>query len=139
MTANYTPQDALLHIAAAIEQMRNELARVADAAPPAATVRDYANCALAYVDRVFAGIQEHQVNHGAHGDHYSTGLPVSTTVSLAGGAKWQKLHHPAPGHPINRPRVLATGVPLGDGSTADVIASAPGVLDVVRRPSPNVV
>lgn len=136
---SYTTADALLHTAACVEQMRNEFQRVRDAAPDAATARDFADYALAYVDKLFAGIAQHQVVFGAHGDHYSSGIPVSTTVELAGGARWEKAWHPAPSHPLNRSRTLAEGVPLGDGSTAAVIASAPGVLDVVRQPSPNVV
>lgn len=135
----YTAADAILHTAACVEQMRNEFQRVRDAAPDAATARDFADYALAYVDKVFDGIAQHQVVFGAHGDHYSSGIPVSTTVDLAGGARWEKAWHPAPGHPLNQPRTLVEGIPLGDGSTATVIASAPGQLDVVRRTSPNVV
>ncbi|ETZ31178.1 hypothetical protein JF732_18850 [Mycobacterium intracellulare] len=136
---SYTAADAILHTAACVEQMRNEFQRVRDAAPDTATARDFADYVLAYVGRLFEGIQQHQVVHGAHGDHYSSGIPVSTIVDLAGGARWEKAWHPAPAHPLNQPRTLAERIPLGDGSTAAVIASAPGVLDVVRQPSPNVV
>lgn len=135
----YTTADAILHTAACVEQLRNELQRVRDAAPDTATGPRFADYAIAYVERVWRGIAEHQVVFGAHGDHYSSGIPVSTTVDLAGGARWEKTWHPAPGHPLNQPRTLIEGIPLGDGSTATVIASAPGQLDVVRKPSPNVV
>ncbi|MGV0161041.1 hypothetical protein ACRU3B_16575 [Mycobacterium colombiense] len=110
---SYTVGDALLHTAACVERMRNELARVADAAPDTATLRDFADYALAYVDRVFAGIQEHQVVHGAYGYHYSTGIPVSTIVDLAGGARWEKVWHPASAHPPTRRARCARASRLG--------------------------
>lgn len=136
---SYTAADAILHTAACVEQMRNEFQRVCDAAPDTATARDFAGYAIAYAERVWRGIAEHQVVFGAHGDHYSSGVPVSTTVDLAGGARWEKAWHPAPGHSLNRPRTLADGIPLPDGSVAAVIASAPGVLDVVRRSPADIV
>ncbi|AGP62897.1 hypothetical protein OEM_13620 [Mycobacterium intracellulare subsp. yongonense 05-1390] len=130
---SYTVGDALLHTAACVERMRNELARVADAAPDTATLRDFADYALAYVDRVFAGIQEHQVIHGAYGDHYSTGLPISLLADLGGGYRWELVVHPSPSHVANAPRTLCDRVPMGDGSFGTVILSAPGQIDVVRH------
>ncbi|CNK44750.1 Uncharacterised protein [Mycobacterium tuberculosis] len=98
------------------------------------TRTDFADYALACVDRLFRGIQEHQIAHGAHGDHYSTGVPVASVVDLNSvGARWQKVWHPAPDYPANQPRTLVDGLDLGDGTVGAVIASAPGVLDVVRR------
>ncbi|ASL08454.1 hypothetical protein MYCODSM44623_01704 [Mycobacterium intracellulare subsp. chimaera] len=132
---SYTPHDALLHTAACVERMRNELARVADAAPPATTVRDFADYVLAYVDQIFEGIQQHQVVHGVRGDRYTTGLPLSSIADLGGGYRWEKVWHPAPAHPSNSPRTLCERVPMGDGTFGTVIASAPGQLDVVRRKS----
>lgn len=133
---SYTPQDALLHVAVAAEQLFRELERVRDAAPPDATVEEFAEFAISRVERLWRGIGEHQTKFGAHGDVYTTGVPVVSVVDVtADGAKWQKVNHPDPGHPINAPRTLVTGIPVGDGFTADVIASGGGVLDVVRRKS----
>lgn len=82
---SYTAADAILHTAAVVEQMQNELARVRDAAPDSVTAREFADYAIAYIDRVRRGIAEHQVVFGAHGERYTSEIPVSTTVELGGG------------------------------------------------------
>lgn len=136
---SYTAADAILHTAAVVEQMQNELTRVRDAAPDSVTAREFADYAIAYIDRVRRGIAEHQVVFGAHGERYTSEIPVSTTVELGGGHRWEKAWHPAPAHSLNRPRTLVEGVPLPDGSVGAVICCAPGVLDVARSPLPGVV
>lgn len=136
---SYTAADAILHIAACVELLRNEIQQVREALPETVTARDLADHVITRLDGLFAKVTEHQATHGAHGDVYSSGVPVASVVDLAGGHRWQRAWHPAPEYPSNTPRTLVAGIRLPDGSMADVISPAVGVLDVVRRPSPNVV
>lgn len=130
---SYTVTDALLRVSVAVEQLLREFERVRDATPDTRTAREFADYAIPRVERLFLGISEHQNRFGAHADHYSTGVPVVTNVEVADGWRWRKVWHPEPSDPRNQPRELVNGIPLPDGSTATVICSGPGVLDVVRH------
>lgn len=135
---SYTINDALLHTAAGVERLANMIAALRDHAPEAMTRTEFADRVLVWVGEVDRTVADHLTAHRARAAHYSTGIPVSSVVDVtAAGHRWEKVWHPVRSHGSNQPRRLVEGVDFGDGTTIDVLASAPGVLDVVRRTSPN--
>jgi hypothetical protein len=130
----YAVKDALLHVAAGVERLSTEVTQWRDHAPDALSRTDFANAVLAALGGLQQMLAEHQVVHGAHGECYTTGIPVASIVEVADGARWEKVWHPNPAHHTSRRRILAEGVPLAGGVAADIIVTAPGQLDVVRKP-----
>lgn len=137
---SYSISDALLHTAAGAERLANMIAALRDHAPEAMTRTEFADQVLVWVAEVDRTVADHLTAHRARAAHYSTGIPVSSVVDVtAAGHRWEKIWHPVRSHESNQPRQLVEGADFGDGTTIDVHVSAPGVLDVVRMPSPNVV
>ncbi|WP_324738667.1 hypothetical protein P6281_06615 [Mycobacterium sp. 5-140-3-2] len=116
------------------------VAQLRDYAPESMTRTEFADQVLAWLDEMNRTVAEHLTAHRTRAAHYSTGIPVSSVVDVtAAGHRYEKVWHPVPSHESNQPRRLANGADFGDGTTIDVLVSAPGVLDVVRRSFPNVV
>jgi hypothetical protein len=129
MTA-YTHADALLHVAARAEQAVANMTTLRDNLPPAVTAADVAAWAADRLQELRDVVDAHRAALDVYASEYSTGLPVASVVALGAGWRWQHIWHPAPAQ--SRPGPLRNVV-LPDGSHGSIVASAPGVLDVVRR------
>ncbi|TAM62856.1 hypothetical protein [Mycobacterium sp.] len=129
----YTARDALIHVDALLTLLRNEIQQVRDVLPESVTASDALGHVMARLEVLAGKVDEHRAAHDAYGDVYDSGVPVASVADLGGGHRWQMAWHPSPAHPANTPRTLVSGVRLPDGTTGDVIATAVGVLDVVRR------
>lgn len=101
-----------------------------DNVPPTATAADVAGWAVARLTELLEVIDTHRAALEVHAGTYSTGVPVASVVDVGAGWRWQQIWHPDP--PQNRAGPLRDLV-LPDGSPGTIVASAPGVLDVVRQ------
>lgn len=130
MTVPYTTADALLHVSARAQQAIANMTMLRDNLPPAATAADVAGWAVDRLAELQDVVDAHRATLDVHAGTYSTGVPVASVVDVGAGWRWQHIWHPAP--PLNRPGALRE-VGLPDGSRGTIVASAPGVLDVVRQ------
>ena len=130
MTVPYTTADALLYVSARAQQAVANATLLRDHLPPALTAAEVAEVSVARLTELLEVVEAHRATLGAHAGTYSTGVPVSSVVDVGAGWRWQHIWHPNP--PQNRAGPLREVV-LPDGSPGTIVASAPGVLDVVRQ------
>ena len=129
MTADYTTDDALLHISARAQQAVANMTMLRDNVPPAATASDVARWAVARLTELQGVVEAHRAALDVYAEKYSTGIPVASVVEVGAGWRWQHIWHPAPAQ--NRSGPLRD-VTLPDGAPGQIVAAAPGILDVVR-------
>ncbi|WP_205843389.1 hypothetical protein, partial [Mycobacterium intracellulare] len=75
---------------------------------------------------------------GADCGRYDDGRAVVSKADLDDrGHFLAHVWDPRPDHPTNQPHVVSAGIPF-EGALIDLVVSAPGVLDVVRRPAADI-
>ncbi|GAB3019560.1 hypothetical protein [Mycobacterium bourgelatii] len=130
---DYTAGDVVRNARARLRNLVDTLTEGAEAFPGtegaavAAALRDE-------LDALAVDLEGHLAAMGGDPLLYDDGRPAVSRVDLTNDGQhgvcfvWD----PRPDHPTNRPHVVAS-VPFDDGTIAEVIVVAPGVLDVVRR------
>lgn len=131
----YDAEDALKHIGAQLARYVRVLVWARDNLHSVEPDVRFEDLVISGAQDIQRAMHEHLAAHGATGDRYATGMPVTSHVELRAGEAWQWCWHPDPAHPHNRPRHISAAE-LPDGRRGDVVVTAPGVLDLVPA-APN--
>jgi len=133
MAHDYTTTDIIKNARARLRNIATTLTARQERFP-GSEAAEVAELLQAELGGLTADLEQHLAIIGGDPLRYDDGRPVVSMVKLTDDGRhgvvlvWD----PRPDHPVNRHHVAAS-VPLEDGTVADVVVSAPGVLDVVRR------
>lgn len=128
----YSLEDALKHVLTHAEFCRARMEQLA-ANPGEMSAADVAQAGAALLQRIKDRLLRHMDAHDVTGPHYDNGLPMYSTAALTPGVvEHVHIWHPDPANEANQPRLIVDA-PLDSGERVQVMVTAPGQLDVVRR------